>query len=87
MKPNGNVKLPISGVDTTGNSLAFLVYNLAVNQRVQKKLRHEILEKLPESPTKGDEVEKLAYLRACIKENFRRYPISHTNLRITGKED
>ena len=86
MKTKRNIQIPISGVDTTGNSLAFLVYNLAVNQRVQTRLRQEIHEKLPDNPTKGDEVEKLTYLKACIKENFRRYPISHTNLRITGKE-
>ena len=82
----GTNKIPISGVDTTGNSLAFLVYNLAVNQRVQIKLRQEIQEKLPDNTTKGSEVEKLTYLKACIKENFRRYPISHTNLRVTGED-
>ena len=72
------------GMDTTGSALAFLVYNLATNQEVQDKLRREIQDTIGDGPVNQTNLEKMPYLTACIKENFRRFPISHTNLRITG---
>ena len=73
-----------TGMDTTGNSLAFLMYNLSANQEAQEKLRREIIDVIGDGPVNKTHLEKMPYLTACIKENFRRFPISHTNLRILG---
>ena len=54
-------------MDTTGNSLAFMLYNLAANQDVQDKLRREIHGTIGVGPVNKDHLEKLHYLTACIK--------------------
>ena len=72
----------ILGMDTTGSALAFMIYNLAVNPEKQDLLRCELSQL--SNDFGADDLDKLKYLKACIKENFRCFPISHTNLRVLG---
>lgn len=58
------------------NTIIGLLYLLAVNKDKQEKLREEVLLKK----------EKCPYLRACIKESLRIFPILNGNFRRTTKE-
>ncbi|XP_045763946.1 cytochrome P450 CYP12A2-like isoform X2 [Maniola jurtina] len=65
-----------AGVDTTASSVLGLLYLLAINTEKQEKLRAEVLMKQEKHP----------YLRACIKESLRLFPIVSGNFRKTTKE-
>lgn len=64
------------------------MYNLAKNQDKQNKLREE----LKKVPTDGNgklmpsSFDKVPYLRACIKESFRKSPIILGNSRGAGRD-
>ncbi|CAD5111319.1 unnamed protein product [Dimorphilus gyrociliatus] len=75
-----------AGVESTANSLCFLLYNLSQNQQVQEKLHKEIDTVIGKNELKFDDINKLNYLKACLKESFRIYfpTIAGTN-RIIGK--
>ncbi|XP_022250534.1 cytochrome P450 302a1, mitochondrial-like [Limulus polyphemus] len=76
-----------AGIDTTANSLAFLLYNLARNQNVQEALYQEIKTKVPpvEKLTPSD-LQNLTYLRACKKENHRLTPTAGGNARFITED-
>lgn len=72
-----------AGIDTTANSLGFLLYNLSKRPDIQEKLfqemqRHEISSK----PITAETLEKLKLLKACMKENYRLNPPSGGTARI-----
>ncbi|XP_008208149.1 probable cytochrome P450 12a5, mitochondrial isoform X1 [Nasonia vitripennis] len=65
----------ILGVQAAVNSQAFLLYFLAKNPRVQKRLFNEIISKTKDYPILNKEtLEKMPYLDACIKECLRIRP-------------
>ncbi|CAF4917575.1 unnamed protein product [Pieris macdunnoughi] len=66
----------LAGIDTVAFSVTSILYNLAVNPEVQDKLREEI----------HSENASKRYLKACIKEALRIYPVVSTNLRRTTKD-
>ncbi|XP_023942758.2 cytochrome P450 CYP12A2 [Bicyclus anynana] len=68
--------LLVAGVDTSASTTLALMYLLAANPDKQNKLREEIA--LNE--------EKNPYLKACIKEALRLYPVVGGNFRQTTKE-
>ena len=77
-----------AGIDTSGNSAGFLLYNLAKNPEKQEKLRKEILEAYENTTSDGylkeKQVVNLRYLKACIKESLRVTPtIQVTNATTT----
>ncbi|XP_017782391.1 PREDICTED: probable cytochrome P450 12a5, mitochondrial isoform X1 [Nicrophorus vespilloides] len=76
-----------AGIDTTGKSTAVILYFLAKHQEVQKKLRKDLLEALPnaDTPITKDILSNLPYLKAVIKESLRMAPIGTGNLRKTTK--
>ncbi|XP_067622794.1 uncharacterized protein Cyp12e1 [Eurosta solidaginis] len=67
----------IAGIDTTSSTLAGLLLCLATNADKQEKLFEEIVKILPhkDSQLTIDSLQNLPYLRACIKEGIRYYPI------------
>lgn len=62
-----------AGVDTTSNTMSFLLYALALNPEKQAILREEIRGILPDksSPMTEQAMRNLPYLRACMKEAAR----------------
>ncbi|KAK1944409.1 Cytochrome P450 86A2 [Phytophthora citrophthora] len=70
----------IAGRDTTADALAWLMHVLHLNPRVVKKLREEILTKLPKFAESEsyvpsmEDVQSLVYLEATIRELLRLYP-------------
>lgn len=73
-----------AGMDTIGNSMIFLVQNLADNQAVQARL-HEELDRV--FPNKCDITPELLrdvpYMKACVMESFRMFPTASQIARIT----
>ncbi|XP_039745987.1 cytochrome P450 CYP12A2-like isoform X1 [Pararge aegeria] len=65
-----------AGVDTTAATVLGLLYLLAINKKKQSKLRKEVL----------SQQEKRPYLKACIKESLRLFPILSGNFRRTTKD-
>lgn len=66
-----------TGIDSTGNTLAFFLHNLALNPDKQEILYREIEQNLPADgvPT-FDTIQNMTYLKACLKESFRlHYPV------------
>ncbi|XP_046978866.1 cytochrome P450 CYP12A2-like [Vanessa cardui] len=65
-----------AGVDTAANTMTATFYLLATNPEKQIKLREEIMSEREDRP----------YLKACIKESMRMYPVVQGNMRQTTKE-
>jgi cytochrome P450 len=74
----------IAGRDTTADALSWLTHVLHRNPRVVKKLREEILAKIPklaESDTyvpSMEDVQGLTYLEATLRELLRLFPVAPT---------
>ncbi|XP_053571824.1 1,25-dihydroxyvitamin D(3) 24-hydroxylase, mitochondrial-like, partial [Bombina bombina] len=68
-------ELQIGGVETTANSLMWLLFNLSRNTNAQDKLLEEIQNVLPAKKTpSADLLLKMPYLKSCIKESMRLTP-------------
>ncbi|KAL4102429.1 hypothetical protein PRIC1_006174 [Phytophthora ramorum] len=70
----------IAGRDTTADCMGWLFHLLSQNPRAEAKLREEVLAKIPQlsadkhyTPTVED-INKVPYLEACIRELLRLYP-------------
>lgn len=59
----------------TSNTMTFLLYNLASNPEKQEKLREEIRSVIGKEELTLSHIQKMTYLRNCIKESLRMYPI------------
>ncbi|CAG9860317.1 unnamed protein product [Phyllotreta striolata] len=85
----GNTKLAavlaldlfLVGVDTTSIAAASTMYQLSQNPEKQQKLYQELLNIMPSQNSQVDLAaqEKMPYLRACIKETLRMYPVIIAN--------
>ncbi|KAG5642361.1 hypothetical protein DXG03_002958 [Asterophora parasitica] len=75
--------LLIAGSDTTSNSTCAIIYHLASNPSVQRKLHAELDEQLgteDELAATADQVKRLPYLEACINEGLRIHSTSALGL-------
>ncbi|XP_031760481.1 1,25-dihydroxyvitamin D(3) 24-hydroxylase, mitochondrial isoform X2 [Xenopus tropicalis] len=68
-------ELQIGGVETTANSLMWIMLHLSRNKDVQQKLLEEIQSTCPsyQAPT-ASMLQSLPYLKSCIKESMRLTP-------------
>ncbi|XP_020713396.1 probable cytochrome P450 49a1 [Ceratitis capitata] len=69
------------GVDTTSVAISSTIYQLAKNPDKQQKLFKELRNVFPMREAEIDQsaLEKIPYLRACIKETLRMYPVVIAN--------
>ncbi|KAK2494377.1 hypothetical protein MC885_010489 [Smutsia gigantea] len=68
-------ELQLAAVETTANSLMWILYNLSCNPHVQYKLLKEIQSVLPEHQMpRAEDLRNMPYLRACLKESMRLTP-------------
>ncbi|XP_052749657.1 probable cytochrome P450 49a1 [Galleria mellonella] len=74
------------GIDTTSNAVASTLYQLSLRPNVQEKLYKEITGVLQGRPMKPGDVNQMPYLRACIKEVLRMYPVVIGNGRQLTKD-
>ncbi|KAG8860563.1 hypothetical protein FRB96_003817 [Tulasnella sp. 330] len=72
----------IAGSDTTSNSSCAIIYYLARDQRVLKKLQHELDEALGNTDEIPwyEQLKKITYLEACINEALRLHSTSSLGL-------
>ncbi|KAM7356572.1 cytochrome P450 12c1 [Cochliomyia hominivorax] len=81
------IDMLIGGVEVTSSVLSAIMLCLAKNPEKQQKLREEILNAVGKTDKFTVENTKhLPYLRACIKESLRLYPVIFGNLRATGMD-
>uniref|UniRef100_A0A673UUW9 Cytochrome P450 family 24 subfamily A member 1 n=1 Tax=Suricata suricatta TaxID=37032 RepID=A0A673UUW9_SURSU len=68
-------ELQLAAVETTANSLMWILYNLSRNPHVQQKLLQEIQSVLPENQMpRAEDLRNMPYLKACLKESMRLTP-------------
>lgn len=76
------------GIDTTSNAVASVLYQLALHPEKQALLYEEVSRVLPTSGSLIDarNLEDMKYLKACIKETLRMYPVVIGNGRCMTKD-
>lgn len=82
----------MAGRDTTSAALTWFFYTLSQNPQVERKIRDELKQKLPDllegtmvAPT-VDQLQSLVYLDASIKESLRLFPVVPANGRQANRD-
>ncbi|KNA04013.1 hypothetical protein SOVF_203630 [Spinacia oleracea] len=77
-----------AGTDTSATVVEWVLLHLVLDQRVQQKLYEEIVDVVGKNGVvTEDDLEKMTYLNAIIKETMRRHPPSHFLLSHAATED
>ena len=75
----------VAGIDTTGNTFAFLLYQLARHPDKQEKLRQEIAS-FKKADVSYQDLGQMKYLRACMQESMRIIPTAANMIRILPQD-
>ena len=76
----------MAGVDTTGASVTFLLYQLAANPEKQELLYEEIREKVGAGEVTEAALRRMKYLRASSQESLRLLPVTNGAGRRTQRD-
>src|SRR5690606_19081782 len=60
-----------AAVDTTSNVIRWLLFNIAINQEIQDRIRKEVIEATSKDGYTYDTVASMKYIEACMKETMR----------------
>lgn len=81
-------ELLLAGMDTTSNTLTWAMYLLSKNPQSQDRLYKEVSTSVPaDQIPSAEEVTRMPYLKAVIKEALRMYPVVPLNARIITEKD
>nr|XP_031846911.1 probable cytochrome P450 301a1, mitochondrial [Nomia melanderi] len=83
-----SLDLFLVGIDTTSNAVASVLYQLALHPDKQNTAYDEVCNVLPSENMliEGKHLDQLKYLKACIKETLRMYPVVIGNGRCMTKD-
>ncbi|XP_033343108.2 putative cytochrome P450 301a1, mitochondrial isoform X2 [Megalopta genalis] len=83
-----SLDLFLVGIDTTSNSVASVLYQLALHPNKQDLAYKEVCNVIPgeDMQLEGKHLDQLKYLKACIKETQRMYPVVIGNGRCMTKD-
>ena len=71
-----------AGVDTTSNTMQWMLYLLAKNPDIQSRVREEVLREIPgDDEPNSNTLQRLHLVRSVIKETLRLHPV----LIVTGR--
>ncbi|KAF5285147.1 hypothetical protein FQA39_LY16836 [Lamprigera yunnana] len=73
----------IAGYETTASVITFCLYELALDQKIQQKVREEAKNR---GQLNYDVLQRLPYLDKCIKETSRKYPPLPVHFRVCTKD-
>ncbi|KAL7731000.1 hypothetical protein ACLKA6_014223 [Drosophila palustris] len=78
----------MAGVDTTSSTFTAAMLCIATHPEKQDKLREEVMRVLPDKDSEFTEasMKNVPYLRACIKESQRVYPLVFGHARTTERD-
>jgi len=77
----------LAGLDTTGNTAAFLLYHLAINPDKQENLYQEIIKVIGKDGKMTEEaLAEMRYLKACQQESARMAPVVLGTVRNAGQD-
>lgn len=80
--------LLFAGIDTTSYALSFMLYYLSTHPEIQERLYEEIYSVVPDpkQTLNSELLNKMPWLRACVKESLRLKPIAVGTGRIVPQD-
>lgn len=77
----------VAGVDTTSNSLYYMLYELGINPNIQERLYNEIDSVIgSDKEVTAEHIEKMKYLKCVFKESMRLHSTVPANARILSQD-
>ncbi|XP_034052681.1 cytochrome P450 27C1 [Gymnodraco acuticeps] len=81
-------ELLLGGVDTTSNTLSWTLYHLARDGGAQERLHREVVSVCPDlQEPNSDDLSRMPFLKAVIKETLRLYPVVPGNGRFVSEDE
>ena len=77
----------VAGVDTTSNTMQWILYMIATNPEKQDILRQEVMSVLGDlEHASPNTLANMPYLKACVRETLRLYPVLSVVNRIPAED-